>query len=216
MVKPLAPPPRKDPQQRTLSPLLPPRDRSRSALKMAAAAARGQLQLQCCSQCSHMIYPTRDACPKCLCTSIPFKPIADHAELIAESTIQTTTNEYFRERTPWRMGTVLLTVGSQQLPLTVHLHDEVTTPSEVRLHSYLDKSGNAVLMAMPLSPAKHAEDDPQLRELTATPKHRRVLVTDIRTQLGQAVATGMIEAGATLVFAGNQRRQYSHYSVRCH
>lgn len=45
-------------------------------------------------------------------------------------------------------------------------------------------------------------DDPILRELTATPKHRRILVTDCRTAVGQAVAEALCKAGAATVYAG--------------
>jgi NAD(P)-dependent dehydrogenase (short-subunit alcohol dehydrogenase family) len=45
-------------------------------------------------------------------------------------------------------------------------------------------------------------DDPQLRELSADPRHRRVLITDARTATGQAMVEAFLEAGAALVFAG--------------
>ncbi len=203
MIEPLQPPPKKDPQVRTRNALLPPRDRSRATMKMAASAARGTLELQTCSSCQALVYPPRDACPKCLGNELPFKAVPDRGKLIAESTVQTTTDTYFRERTPWRMGTVLLD-GPQAVPLTVHLHDEVgQAPCAVRLRAYLDKTANVVLMAMPPETSRLTEDDPQLRELTATPKHRRVLVSDARTPVGRAVVQAVLDAGATLVFAGN-------------
>lgn len=202
MIEPIQPPPKKDPQQRTRNALLPPRDRSRAALKMAASAAGGSFELQTCGSCRSLVYPPRDACPKCLATTLTFEKVPQTGRLIAESTIQTTTDSYFRERTPWRMGTVLLD-GDQPLALTVHLHDEVQAPCPVRIRAFLDKTANVVLMAMPLQTSKTTEDDPQLRELTATPKHRRVLISDIRTPLGQAVADAVLQAGASRVFGGN-------------
>ena len=45
-------------------------------------------------------------------------------------------------------------------------------------------------------------DDAQMREMTLDPKHRRVLVTDGRTALGQAVAKSLSAAGAAIVFVG--------------
>jgi NAD(P)-dependent dehydrogenase (short-subunit alcohol dehydrogenase family)/uncharacterized OB-fold protein len=203
MIEALQPPPKKDPQARTRNALLPPRDRSRATMKMAASAARGTLELQTCSACQALVYPPRDACPKCLGADLPFKPVTNRGQLIAESTVQTTTDTYFRERTPWRMGTVLLD-GPQPIPLTVHLHDEVgEAPCAVRLRAFLDKTANVVLMAMPPETSRLTEDDPQLRELTATPKHRRVVVSDARTPVGRAVVQAVIDAGATMVFAGN-------------
>ena len=46
------------------------------------------------------------------------------------------------------------------------------------------------------------EADRQLRQFTADPRGRRVLVTDGRNAFGQAVARGMLEAGAAGVFTG--------------
>ena len=46
-------------------------------------------------------------------------------------------------------------------------------------------------------------DDRQLREMTCDPKHRRVLVTDGRSELGQAMATALLDAGAALAIASD-------------
>jgi len=45
-------------------------------------------------------------------------------------------------------------------------------------------------------------DDKQLRELTCDPKHRRVLVTDGRTELGQRTVAALKIAGASKIFVG--------------
>lgn len=45
-------------------------------------------------------------------------------------------------------------------------------------------------------------DDRQLREMTCDPKFRKVLVTDGKTSVGQAVARAVIDAGADLVWVG--------------
>ena len=44
--------------------------------------------------------------------------------------------------------------------------------------------------------------DPQWRELTCDPKFRRVLITDGRTAVGQALAEACSAAGASVVFVG--------------
>jgi hypothetical protein len=49
----------------------------------------------------------------------------------------------------------------------------------VRMDLKLDKAGQGVMIALPQERSPDMEDDPQLRELTAHPKHRRVLITDI-------------------------------------
>lgn len=45
-------------------------------------------------------------------------------------------------------------------------------------------------------------DDRQLRTLTCDPKHRRVLVTDGRSGLGQRTAAALADAGASRIFVG--------------
>jgi hypothetical protein len=46
------------------------------------------------------------------------------------------------------------------------------------------------------------EDDPQLRELTAHPKHRRVLITDMRCARDRPLIEALQKAGAAHVFVG--------------
>ena len=60
MTPPLQKPPRKDPLQRTRQPLLPPHQRSRTALGLTAAAAEGRFALQVCAECDRATYPPRD------------------------------------------------------------------------------------------------------------------------------------------------------------
>jgi len=45
-------------------------------------------------------------------------------------------------------------------------------------------------------------DDPHLREMTCDPKFRRILITDGRTAVGQAMAKAFADAGAAIVFVG--------------
>jgi NAD(P)-dependent dehydrogenase (short-subunit alcohol dehydrogenase family) len=46
-------------------------------------------------------------------------------------------------------------------------------------------------------------DDRQLREMTCDPKFRKVLVTDGKTPVGQAIVRGVIDAGADFVWIGH-------------
>ena len=57
----------------------------------------------------------------------------------------------------------------------------------VRLTAALDRSGAAVMMALPDRDTANMSDDPELREFTCDPKFRRVLVTDGRSETGQAL-----------------------------
>jgi len=72
----------------------------------------------------------------------------------------------------------------------------------VRVDARLDKSGQGVLLAFPIDEVPNMADDRQLREMTCDPKFRKVLVTDGKTSVGQAVARAVIDAGADLVWVG--------------
>ncbi len=199
MTDPLIRPRRKDPLKKTREPLLPQGMRSRTAHGLTAAAAEGRFALQVCSDCGFTLYPPRDACPKCLSARVAFQDVPAGGMVLAETTIRTSTDVYFRERTPWRIGTVVLDCGPS---FVAHLHGDVAQGARVRMTLRLDKSGNAVAIAMPDHATDHQEDDPQLRELTCDPKFRRVLITDGRNATGQAMARAMAGAGATIVFVG--------------
>jgi NAD(P)-dependent dehydrogenase (short-subunit alcohol dehydrogenase family)/uncharacterized OB-fold protein len=192
-------PKRKDPLKKTREPLLPHGVRSRTAHGLTAAAAEGRFTLQVCAECGFVLYPPRDACPRCWSARVGFQDVSPDGVLLAETTIRTSTDVYFRERTPWRIGTVALDCGPS---FVTHLHGDVREGDRVRMTLRLDKSGNAVALAMPTAPTQHQEDDVQLRELTCDPKFRRVLITDGRNATGQALAKSMAAAGASIIFVG--------------
>jgi len=199
MTKPLARPKRKDPLKKTRLPLLPAGMRSRTAHGLTAAAAEGRFQLQVCADCAQVVYPPRDACPRCLSHRLPFRDADNRGTLLAETTIRTSTDVYFRERMPWRIGTVALDAGPS---IVAHLHGDLREGERTRLQLKLDKSGQAIVMALPAEDTPDMHDDPQWRELTCDPKYRRVLITDGRTAVGQAMAEALSQAGAAIVFVG--------------
>jgi NAD(P)-dependent dehydrogenase (short-subunit alcohol dehydrogenase family)/uncharacterized OB-fold protein len=199
MSKQLAPPPRKNPLKKTRAPLSPQGVRSRTAHGLTAAAAEGRFMLQVCSDCGAVVYPPRDACPGCLSARLPYQDVDNRGTLVAETTVRVSTDPYFREHVPWRVGTVKLDAG----PLLVaHLHGDALEGGRVRLALKLDKSGAPVVLAQPEQATENMQDDPQLRELTCDPKFRRVLITDGRTAVGQAMAKAFSDAGAAIVFVG--------------
>ena len=199
MTEKLIRPRRKDPLTKTREPLLPQGVRSRTAHGLTAAAAEGWFVLQVCADCGAILYPPRDACPQCLSAGLPFREVNPGGMVLAVTTIRTSTDVYFRERTPWRIGTVVLDCGPC---FVAHLHGDVREGDRVRMTLRLDKSGNAVALAMPDRVTDHQEDDVQLREFTCNPKFRRVLITDGRNAIGQAMARAMAEAGASFIFVG--------------
>lgn len=199
MTNPITPPPRKDPQKRTRVPVRPPAERSRTGMGLTAAAAEGRFMLQVCESCGHITYPAREACPKCLCMALVWRDVPTGGALVALTVVRTSTNVYFRERTPWRVGTVKLDCGPSVM---CHVHGDVERGGRVQMINRLDKAGQAALLALPQSQTPNMADDEQWREMTCDPKFRRVLITDGRTAMGQALARSLSEAGASIVFVG--------------
>lgn len=182
---------------------MPPPARSRAGLAFSAWAARGEFRLQVCGDCGTTSYPPRDVCPNCWSSRLEWQPAAPTGRLLADTVLHTSTNVYFRERMPWRVGTVEHESG---VALLAHIHSDVPTPAQggqpVRLTVRTDKSGQGVIVALPVEDTPHMNDEKQLRELSASVRHRRVLITDVRTDFGQALALKVREAGASRVFAG--------------
>jgi NAD(P)-dependent dehydrogenase (short-subunit alcohol dehydrogenase family)/uncharacterized OB-fold protein len=196
---PLARPRKKNPLARTRLPLLPPAARSRTAQGLTAAAAEGRFALQACDDCGHVTYPPRDACPRCLSAQLRYGDVDPHGRLIAETTVRVSTDPYFRERMPWRVGTVQLDAG----PVVIaHLHGDTAEGARVKLALKLDKSGSAVMLALPGEETVDMQADPVWREMICDPRYRRVLISDGRSAVGQAMAKAFSEAGASIVFVG--------------
>ena len=87
--------------------------------------------------------------------------------------------------------------------VVAHLHGGCAPPPcRVRVGARLDKSGQGVLLAFPIDEVPNMADDRQLREMTCDPKFRKVLVTDGKTAVGQAIVRSIIAAGADLVWVG--------------
>jgi len=200
MSPPFAKPPKKNPILRTRVPTLPPWSRSRAALGLTAAAAVGRFELQTCEDCGTVQYPPREACHRCLSTSVTWAAEPGDGELLSETRLHHSNDLFFRERLPWRLGLVRLATGPT---LMVHLHGDVPpAPAPVRVGARLDRAGQAVLMGFPAEEKPHMADDPQLREMTCDPKHRKVLVTDGKTATGQALVRALVKAGADIVWVG--------------
>lgn len=199
MTEPLKPPKRKNPLKRTRLPSPPPEMRSRRSHLLTKAAAEGTFGLPGCKECGTLHYPPRDACPECFSSAIAFLPCSDRGTVAELTTVQISNNVYFRERSPWRVGVCVLEAGPR---VVTHVHGDVQAGDRVRMSWRLDKSGNAVAFAEPEKPTPNMIDDAEMREMTLDPKFRRVLITDGRTALGQAVAKAMSDAGASIIFVG--------------
>jgi NAD(P)-dependent dehydrogenase (short-subunit alcohol dehydrogenase family)/uncharacterized OB-fold protein len=194
-------PKRKNPVLRTRLPTLPPAARSRVALGLTAAAALGRFELQQCRDCGTVQYPPREACQTCLSISLNWKTQSPDGELLALTVLHHSNDLFFRERLPWRLGLVKLDCGPT---VVAHLHASIEKPSaRIRVTAMLDRAGQAVLVALPEKEAPSMADDRQLREFTCDPKHRKVLVTDGKTAVGQSLVGSLAKAGAELIWVGH-------------
>jgi NAD(P)-dependent dehydrogenase (short-subunit alcohol dehydrogenase family)/uncharacterized OB-fold protein len=192
--------PRKNPVLRTRQPTLPPAIRSRVALGLTAAAARGRFALQVCADCGAVQYPPREVCRECLSHRLVWRPQDGRGELLTDTTLRTAQELFFRERVPWRTGIVRLDAG---VNVIAFLHARVgAAPGRVRVEAALDRAGQAVLIAVPDEGRVHVSDDPKLREMTCDPRGRKVLVTDGKTAVGQAIVRALAAVGADLVWIG--------------
>jgi len=181
-------------------PPLPPGARSRAALGLTAAAALGRFKLQVCGACGAVQYPPREICHRCLSGPLRWREQSGTGELIAETTLHHSIDSYFQERMPWRIGMVRLDAGPTAV---VHLHGACApAPCRVRVGARLDKSGQGVLLAFPIDEVPNMAADPLLREMTCDPKSRKVLVTDGKTGVGQALVRALVGAGADRVWVG--------------
>ncbi|MGI3171103.1 SDR family oxidoreductase [Pseudooceanicola sp. C21-150M6] len=197
-------PPKKNPLLRTRVPLLPPQPRSLRAQDLAAAAALGRFALQRCSGCGTVLYPARDACPECLGQDLPLTDIAAGGQLLSETVIHSTADPYFRRLTPIRQGLIRSDAGPT---LIAFLHRACPPDGRVRLSLRLDRGGQVVVFAYPeKTPGPEDEEDPILRELTADPRHARVLLTDGRHPASPAICRALLDAGAAGVCVGLAER----------
>lgn len=200
MTMPAMRPPRKNPVLRTPQINLPPGARGRVALGLTAAAALGRFELQVCEDCGAVQYPPRDACHVCLSPRLRWREQPDGGALLSDTTLHHSNDLYFRERLPWRLGLVRLDSGPTVM---AHLHGAVRlAPCRVRIAARLDRAGQAVLVALPEGEDVTMTADPMLREMSSDPRFRKVLVTDGKTAVGQALVRAFVAAGADIVWAG--------------
>ena len=168
---------------------------------MTAAAAEGRFALQVCKECAAVQYPPREACHRCLSAQLQWRAQSGEGTLLGTTTLHHSNDPFFRERLPWRLGLVKLDSGPS---LIVHLHGEVgEAPVAVKVGARLDRAGQAVLIGFPHDGSEHMADDKMLREMTSDPKFRKVLVTDGKTAVGQAIVHALVKAGAEIVWVGH-------------
>ena len=197
----LLPPKKKNPQLRQLVPTLPPQMRSRAALGLTSAAARGSFLLQHCEACGAVQYPPRDACCACLSVELAWLDTPRDGVVIAETRIHASPDPYYRERLPWRSGLVQLAAGPTVL---CHLHGDVGRGDTIRMDLKARQGGQGV------DDRAAQERSPDMEERSAScarsprhPKHRRVLITTSECAfIRPLIAPGLFKAGASQILVG--------------
>lgn len=181
-------------------PTLPPLARTRHALGLSAAAAVGRFALQECRDCGAVQYPPREACRVCLSDRLEWRERDGTGTLLATTVVRRPYELYFRDQAPWKTGLVRLACG---VSVVAFLHGACPdAPGRVRVRAYLDRAGRAVLVALPEKDVPDMTDDPLLKVFGNAPKGRNVLVTDGRSEIGQAMALAALKAGANTVWVG--------------
>ncbi|HVL55573.1 MAG TPA: SDR family NAD(P)-dependent oxidoreductase, partial [Burkholderiaceae bacterium] len=162
--------------------------------------AHGRFALQVWRDCGAVQYPPREACHRCTSVRLQWRDQDGAGELLSETLLHHSNDLFFRERLPWRLGMARLDAGPT---VVVHLHADVPpAPSRLRVRAMLDKAGQAVLVGVPESETPNMTDDRQLREMTCDPKFRKVLVTDGKTAVGQAIVRALAAAEADPIWVG--------------
>jgi uncharacterized OB-fold protein len=160
--------------QKPAAMLLPPSIRSPAALGLTAAAAKGRFELQVCRNCGAVQYPPREACHRCLGSILDWTLQDGAGELISETLLFHSHDEFFRPYLPIRLGLVKLDCGPTAVvyvddaipaaPAPVpapgpprapasagpkHAPAPPSAPTRVTVAVRLDKAGNAALVATP-------------------------------------------------------------------
>jgi len=91
-----------------------------------------------------------------------------------------------------------------------HLHHTcVGSRDEVRVRALLDRAGRGVLFAFPTNAAQAAEPDPQVLEMTCSPKQKRVLVASTSEVYGLSADVPFKEDG-NLVMGATTKGRWSY------
>ncbi len=123
---------------------LPPYPPSASGAFYDAIAAEGRFALQRCADCAQFLYPAHDVCPSCLSTNLPLVDAPPQGQIASETTIRATTNPYFRDRLPIRIGLVILDCGPSMIAF---LDDGAGMGDRIDMSFHPDTFGRAMAWA---------------------------------------------------------------------
>lgn len=94
-----------------------------SLTKALSEGLRDDVRLQHCTACGFVIYYPRVCCPRCLCLSLDWRPVAGTGELLSFATIWRPLHPAFLDRVPLWLCSVRLSEG----PVVMALLDGVSS-----------------------------------------------------------------------------------------
>lgn len=179
-------------------PDLPPRVRGRTARHLTSAAARGHFELPVCQACRTVQYPVREICRNCLSDNLRWEQVAAHGKALAVTTIRHSTDPYFQAHRPLFFGSVKLDAG----PIVIaRFPDAAAAGSRVTLQCHLDRSGEAIMVALPEhTPTRELVLPDPNREISG----KTVLITGSDGGIGRALVNAFLDAGAAEVIAASR------------
>lgn len=135
-----------------------------AAMTEFASRANGErLELQQCDACGAIQWPPRDVCGACWSDALQWREVPPSGALLATTMLHVSMESFFRERLPWRVGTVRLDNGAIAY---AHVHERAKDGEKVRIKAHRDFRGRGVLIALPADGAR-LEDDRKLKELVS-------------------------------------------------
>jgi NAD(P)-dependent dehydrogenase (short-subunit alcohol dehydrogenase family)/uncharacterized OB-fold protein len=180
-------------------PDLPPRTRGRPARRLTSAAALGRFELPVCQQCRAVQYPVREICRNCLSDDLRWEAVSATGVVLSVTTIRHSTDPYFQAHRPLLMGSVLLDAGP--VVMARFSGEAAIAGARITLQNHLDRSGEAILVAVPEHTMKREVvlPDPN-REISG----RTVLITGAGGGIGRALVKAFLDAGAGKVIAATR------------
>lgn len=131
-------------------------------------AGTTELTLQQCGACGSVQWPPREICHACLSDALEWRVVEPSGVILSETILHTSLDEFFRNRLPWRVGTVRLDAGPVAY---AHLHARVGASDAARIEAHEDHQGRGVLIALPIDFGT-LTDDPKLFDLVSKGRNK--------------------------------------------
>jgi NAD(P)-dependent dehydrogenase (short-subunit alcohol dehydrogenase family)/uncharacterized OB-fold protein len=181
-------------------PDIPPRLRGRPARRLTSAAAIGLFELPVCQVCKTAQYPIREICQNCLSDNLKWEAVPPGGTALAATTIRHSTDPYFQAHRPISMGSIKLDAGP--VVMARFTAGWVQAGTRIQIQNHLDRSGEAILVAVPEQSRKKelVLPDPN-REISG----KTILITGADGGIGQSLVKAFLDAGAAKVIAAGRK-----------